>query len=640
MRCCCWRDEEDFYDDIITTKSDPGNPSSAVDVNHELAPLPAPLQSQEMERSGDNADAETTGSDWKAVAWMRSRNESLACLHEQSALRPRELSEQEAASWERHPRRQVPAPPTQNRTAPARNPGSKTVPRQEQNRELLSPEQGGLFRNSPQSKTTEDTGFLPKTSTSLGSLEESLPIYTSHGPSQEIQDELDAIVMFLSNRSSNPQHKTSTDHHRLDGTLAMSNERLATTAECEISNLQATIGSGGDMGHENKGRPPQEQRDLHELGPHQPLNSQAMSAAALSDIGSEFDSEVLERYLFACRMLKNALIERESLLSPNEKHFLHELLEETVRSPTDSQLYAVETASATLTSDPLFQLEKTDEDKYHRFVLHEPMDSHRQHRPGVEYYSQREVASMPNLIDEEATDVETAVSSNINARFHMASPSNLASVARFDGREFPFYILGVTPDFKVGVLTPSLMESLRSFFPYAVADHNFWLKFSMQRDGKSLPIMLSKVRTSKYTVLGVETRDGHVFGAFCSSPWRVQTSWYGNSECFLWRLKKSRLDGCKRRTFDSDNEMEVYPHSGNDCLIQYCSEKSLAVGGGQYNSVGSPFLDEPTGIGFMIDGDLQGGETNSCATFNNPRLASRESRSHNEFDIAHLVSAN
>jgi hypothetical protein len=251
----------------------------------------------------------------------------------------------------------------------------------------------------------------------------------------------------------------------------------------------------------------------------------------------------------------------------------------------------------------------------------------------------RAVSSLPNLIDEEATDVETTVSDSSKPNNHHLTDSmrsNLASIARFDGREYPFYILGVTPQFQVGVLTPALMESLRGFFPSAIADHNFWLKFSRQRDGNSLPLLLSKVRTSKYTVLCLETRDGHVFGAFCSTPWRVQSSWFGTSECFLWRLKRSRLDGHRLRTLAIDNEMEVYPCT-DDSNVQFCSHRSLAVGGGAFGPKGSPYPDEPVGIGFLIDGDLEGGETNSCSTFNNPRLASRTSRSNNEFDILHMV---
>ena len=84
-----------------------------------------------------------------------------------------------------------------------------------------------------------------------------------------------------------------------------------------------------------------------------------------------------------------------------------------------------------------------------------------------------------------------------------------------------------------------------------------------------------------------------------------------------------------------ENEMEVYPCTGSDHMIQYCTRKTIAVGGGEWVGDSCPFPEEPRGIGFMIDGDLVGGETNSCATFANPRLCKNTSTS-NEFTIANI----
>jgi len=212
--------------------------------------------------------------------------------------------------------------------------------------------------------------------------------------------------------------------------------------------------------------------------------------------------------------------------------------------------------------------------------------------------------------------------------------SDVPSTSNFGGRDYPFSILGLKST-EIGVLTPALMEALRSFFPYKLVQDNFLLKYSLEQDGPSLPYLLSKVRTSKHTIIGVETADGHVFGAFCSTPWRVHAAWFGTGDCFLWRLKKSRVvpSGSRARNFDYDNEMEVYPFTGHDKLIQYCTRRTIAVGGGTWrDDQDSPHKGEPTGIGFMVDGDLMGGETNSCATFDNPRLCGRSSKS-NEFDI-------
>jgi hypothetical protein len=129
---------------------------------------------------------------------------------------------------------------------------------------------------------------------------------------------------------------------------------------------------------------------------------------------------------------------------------------------------------------------------------------------------------------------------------------------------------------------------------------------------------------------------GEVFGAFTGAPWRTGTKWFGSGEAFLWRLKKSRMTTHKNsKKYNFENEMEVYPYTGYDDLVQYCTPKTIAIGGGDWLDNPSPFQNEPRGIGLMIDGDLAGGETNSCATFANPRLCKKTSAS-SEFSIANL----
>ena len=215
-------------------------------------------------------------------------------------------------------------------------------------------------------------------------------------------------------------------------------------------------------------------------------------------------------------------------------------------------------------------------------------------------------------------------------------------LVRFDGwaqqrsMEFPFRILGADGDnLEPRVLTPSMMEAFRGFLPYAITESNFWLKFSLARDGASLATLLATIRASTYTIIGVETLNGEVFGSFTGVPWITGTKWYGNGEAFLWRLKKSRITSSKNSNqSDYENEMEVYPFTGYDYLVQYCTSKTIAIGGGDWVDHSCPFDDEPKGIGLMIDGDLAGGETSSCATFANPPLC--KTNTSNEFSIANL----
>ena len=91
----------------------------------------------------------------------------------------------------------------------------------------------------------------------------------------------------------------------------------------------------------------------------------------------------------------------------------------------------------------------------------------------------------------------------------------------------------------------------------------------------------------------------------------------------------------KSKVSTFDNKMDIFPYTGYDDLVQYCTTKTIAIGGGDWLDHPSPFENEPRGIGLMIDGDLAGGETNSCATFANPRLCKTTTAS-NEFSISNL----
>lgn len=321
---------------------------------------------------------------------------------------------------------------------------------------------------------------------------------------------------------------------------------------------------------------------------------------SLSDLPSDVDTEVREQYLLACRLLKTTMVQKEKTLDHVEKDFLHKLVQDVPFVPSESQIAAVKKASETLMSDPLFRSSS---------------------KPASEDFngSLRESGQAANLKDD-----------------MYRKKKAVAAYAKDEAKNYPFRVLG-NAGVKFEVLTPRVMEQLRGFLPMSIAEENFWLKFSFDRDGGSLMTLLSRVRTSKHTILAVETTSGFVFGVFCSTHWRVQRSWFGSEECFLWRLKHSRRrTNRESRSHLNDNEMEVYPYTGHDDLVQFVTNKTLAVGGGDWHETeANPFPREPTGIGFTIDGDLLGGETNSCATFASPRLCGRLTN-NTEFEIESL----
>jgi len=204
----------------------------------------------------------------------------------------------------------------------------------------------------------------------------------------------------------------------------------------------------------------------------------------------------------------------------------------------------------------------------------------------------------------------------------------------------PFLILGTSAEDAAchpHVLSPPLMEALRSSFPFVLSEDNFWIKYSLVRDGSSLIALLQNCRASKYTVVAIETVEGEVFGSFTSMPWRKQHGFFGTGQSFLWRMKEPRMNAsitCPEEQAELESNVEVFKWTGADDVIQVCSGGHIAAGGG-----GDLTDADSGGFGFMIEDDLLRGSSGSCETFGNPCLCPRsiEGGGHaGVFEIANL----
>ena len=172
------------------------------------------------------------------------------------------------------------------------------------------------------------------------------------------------------------------------------------------------------------------------------------------------------------------------------------------------------------------------------------------------------------------------------------------------------------------VLSPLLMKCLRDHLPYALREENFWLKYSLARDGASLETIFSTLRHSHHTLLAIETTHGRVFGSFTSSPWRPNgNSYYGSCEAFVWNLRKSREEDCN--SLDEyilrESSLVTYQwsHDGNR-NVQLSNTKKLFVGGGNPEAEEENKEDDTAiqwGMALALDKDLLKGTSSRCATF-------------------------
>lgn len=205
----------------------------------------------------------------------------------------------------------------------------------------------------------------------------------------------------------------------------------------------------------------------------------------------------------------------------------------------------------------------------------------------------------------------------------------------------PFFILGTHKDDKAclpHVLTPPLMESLQTDLPMACSQDNFYLKYSLVRDGASFLSLESRLSISKNTIIAIETLQGDVFGCFMAKPWQKSHKYEMSGESFLWRLKDRRsipeeddqsslptetmLDEIARK----EGNVDIFKWTGENEECQLFSNDRIAAGGGIVDG-------HEDGFGFIVEDDLSKGTSGPCATYGNPCLvAALDGR----FEIANM----
>jgi hypothetical protein len=410
----------------------------------------------------------------------------------------------------------------------------------------------------------------------------------------------------------------------------------------------------------------------------------------LSDIPSDVDPLLREQYLKACRILKSSLLGKDAMMRPSEKAFLSQLLKDTTPSNEDSECNAFHTegekriykstgpntlleqsatllgaASTDFNSYPTTDISDDNADNavvtVKRGLRRATTQTANNHSISTAESSTQESQILNNVMKDDY-NIEDTYHTKDRQDNTFKTTASIMSSAMLNGviDDYPYKALGLDGRSCSSVLSPWMMNVFRGFFPFEINNHNFWLKYQLDRstdinhdDNANLMTLLWKIQHDTYTMFCVETVDGCVFGAFCSAPWKIHLSWYGSGDSsFLWRLKHPRrgersIDS-QSRDLSNENDIEIYPYTRSDSFVQYCSNQTLAVGGGTdwsptfNNTVLQQLSDESTasGIGFLLDGDLMGGESNTCVTYANPPLGKKHgiknSKKTNEFDVQTL----
>jgi TLD len=208
------------------------------------------------------------------------------------------------------------------------------------------------------------------------------------------------------------------------------------------------------------------------------------------------------------------------------------------------------------------------------------------------------------------------------------------------------------------------MKALHQHLPMSCSNENFWLKYSLVRDGASLATLESRVSMTKNTFVAIETCAGDIFGCFMSrvslfpeypqsclltdfltprlelfffkKPWERTNRYEKSGESFLWRLKSRRrppeitdsLDDEELNMIASrESDAEIFPMTRENDDCQLLSGDRIAAGGGMIDGKGGD------GFGFIVEDGLAHGSSSPCVTYNNPRLVAAED---GQFKVANM----
>jgi len=162
-----------------------------------------------------------------------------------------------------------------------------------------------------------------------------------------------------------------------------------------------------------------------------------------------------------------------------------------------------------------------------------------------------------------------------------------------DFEEVPEYIPKLIED--SNILTNEHFLQILDYIPPVLKLRNWKLVYSNVVNGMSLNTLFFRCEDIGPNILVVQDFKGWVFGAFCSDSWMRGQQFYGKGETFLFSFK----DGKK---------INSYLWTGKNYDFQFADSDGLAVG------IGDKY-------GLHVKGDLLGGSSSQCETFDNEVLS-------------------
>ncbi|CDK29604.1 unnamed protein product [Kuraishia capsulata CBS 1993] len=182
---------------------------------------------------------------------------------------------------------------------------------------------------------------------------------------------------------------------------------------------------------------------------------------------------------------------------------------------------------------------------------------------------------------------------------------------------------------KQRLLDLGLAEDLRLHLPLRLQiTHNWKLCYSLEQNGSSLSTLYSsslpdRSETGKKIgyLLVVYDQNHDKFGCYLNEHLRPmdRRAYYGNGECFLWKVEKGRIPSLTEDLTNSSSSslpvqfrLKVFPYTSLNDFIIYSNHSFISIGSGNGK------------FGLWIDENLVKGASSTVDTFGNEPLSREE----------------
>ncbi|ORY79481.1 TLD-domain-containing protein [Protomyces lactucae-debilis] len=165
-------------------------------------------------------------------------------------------------------------------------------------------------------------------------------------------------------------------------------------------------------------------------------------------------------------------------------------------------------------------------------------------------------------------------------------------------------------------LTCAIADEIRNLLPQRLQVHDRWqCIYNLNVHGVSLGTLYhhcfayrDRLGERPGFVVAVQDRQGQVFGAYVNEYLRPEAGFYGNGECFLWKVQSAHPGPASEYSGVAAIRFKAYPWTGMNDYQLYCTPSFISFGGGNGK------------YGLWLDDRLEQGVSGMTETFGNESL--------------------